>query len=116
MIRLDVELNGETYCRAGIDACGIISFMLHWMDFDGEAVTDDPTSLRKALSMSVSGHRADRPFTDAEALSGEAPPPMTAIHWGEINRGLAVGDEIRIRIVEGDEADPFTETPLLPEA
>ena len=114
MIRLDIELNGESYCRAGLDGCGIISFMLHWMDFDGQAVTDDREAFRKALSMSVSGHRAERPFTDEEAMSGAAPPPMTAIHWREINQGLVVGDEIRIRIVEAEDADPYTETPLLP--
>lgn len=69
MIRFDIELNGEPYCRAGIDA---------------------------------------------EAQAGEEPPPSTPIHWRDVNRGLRVGDELRIRIVEVDEADDPTATPQLP--
>jgi len=114
MIRFDIELNGEPWCRAGIDGHGVISVMLHWMDFDGQAVTGDPRHARSALSFGVSGHRLERAYTDAEALAGEEPPPMTPIHWNDVKQGLRVGDELRIRIVEADVADEPTQTPPLP--
>lgn len=112
MIRFDVELNGEPWCRAGIDGYGVISVMLHWMDFDGKAEPHDRDSFRKALSMSVSGFRAEKIF---DYPNEQEPPAQTAIHWRDINAGLVVGDEIRIRIVEADEADEPTVTPTLPE-
>jgi len=114
MIRFDIELNGEPYCRAGIDGFGVISVMLHWIDFDGRAVTDDPEHPRSALSLAVSGHRAARAFTDAEAKAGREPPQLVPIHWREVSRGLRAGDELRIRIVEAQLADPPTATPRLP--
>lgn len=114
MIRFDIELNGEPYCRAGIDGYGMISVMLHWMDFTGGAVVDDPEHPESALSLNVSGHRAARAFTAADTREGTEPPPMTPIHWRDVKRGLRVGDELRIRIVEADEADEATETPPLP--
>lgn len=114
MIRFDIELNGEPYCRAGIDGYGVISIMLHWMDFDGQAVTDQRDHPRSALSLNVGGNRAERAFTSADVAEGGKPPPMTPIHWREVKQGLRVGDELRIRIVEADEADEPTETPQLP--
>lgn len=114
MIVFDVELNGEPYCRAGIDGHGVISLMLHWMDFDGRTVTDERDHLRSALSLNVSGHRAARAFTDADVAEGREPPPMTPIHWREVKQGLVVGDELRIRVVESEEADEPTETPMFP--
>lgn len=114
MIRFDIELNGESWCRAGIDGQGVISAMLHWIDVDGQAVTDDRDHLRSALSLSVTGYRLERAYTNSEALAGDEPPPMTHIHWRDVRQGLRVGDELRIRIVEADEADDPTETPQLP--
>lgn len=114
MIRFDIELNGEPWCRAGIDGHGVISVMLHWIDMDGGAVVDDPEHPRSALSFGVSGHRLERAYTDAEAQAGEGPPPVTPIHWRDVKHGLRTGDELRIRIVEADEADEATETPRLP--
>lgn len=116
MICFDIELNAERYCRAGLDGFGVISVMLHWMDFDGSAVTDDPEHPFAALSLSVMGHQAERAFTNEDARDGVDPPGMTAVHWRDVKRGLRVGDEIRIRIVEADpaDADPPTETPALP--
>ena len=108
MIRFDVELNGETWCRAGIDGYGVVSVTLHWMDFDGKAVVDDRESFRKALSMSVSGYRAEKVFNYPDE---QDPPDMTHVHWRDVSAGLVVGDENRIRIVEADEADEPTVTP-----
>lgn len=114
MVRFDVELNGKPYCRAGIDGYGVISVHLHWIDFDGRAVTDDRQHPGSALSLAVSGHLAERAFTDADAREGGEPSPSTPIHWRDVNKGLQVGDELRIRIVEADEADEPTETAQLP--
>ena len=116
MIRIDVELNGESYCRAGLDGSGVISVMLHWMDFDGSAVTDDADHPWSALSFNVIGHRAERAFTSDDAREGAEPPGLTPIHWGDVKHGLRVGDELRIRIVEAasGEADPSIDTPPLP--
>lgn len=117
MIRFDIELNGEPYCRAGLDGYGVVSVMLHWMDFDGNAVIDDRDALRAALTLSVSGHRAERPYRDDDVAAGREPPPMTPIHWRDVRQGLQAGDELRIRVVDADPAtaDPPTETPMLPE-
>ena len=112
MIRFDVDLNGDPFCRAGLDGFGVVSIMVHWMDFDGRAVADRRDHPHAALSMNVSGHRADRAFTNEDAIEGVEPPNMTPIHWRDIKQGLRVGDEIRIRIVEAAEADLPTETPI----
>jgi hypothetical protein len=80
MISFDIELNGEPYCRAGIDGFGVISVMLHWIDFDGRAVTDDPEHPRSALSLAVSGHRAARDcrwVTSCESASSKPAGPMS---------------------------------------
>jgi hypothetical protein len=116
MIVLDVELNGRSYCRAGIDGHGVISVMLHWVDIDGEAVFDDPGHPRAGLTLSVAGHRAARAYTAADVEAGREPPPMAPVHWRDVRRGLQAGDEVRVRIVEAEAgaADLYTETPMLP--
>lgn len=115
MVVFDIELNGESYCRAGIDGHGVISVMLHWIDFDGRAVTDERDHPLSALSLNVSGHRAERAFTSADVAEGGEPPALAPIHWRDVKQGLRVGDELRIRIVDAGEADPPTETPTLPD-
>lgn len=116
MICFDIELNGQRYCRAGIDGYGVVSVMLHWMDFDGSAVADEPDHPLSALSLNVMGHVAERAFTNEEAVEGGEPPPLRAVHWRDVKRGLKLGDELRIRIVERDpaDADPPIDTPALP--
>ncbi len=114
MIVFEVELNEEPYCRAGIDGYGVISLMVHWMDFDGRAVTERRDHLLSALSLNVGGHRAARAFTASDVAEGRDPPPMTSIHWRDVKQGLQVGDELRIRIVESEEVDEPTETQILP--
>lgn len=32
MICFDVEVNGEPYCRAGLDPTGVISVILNWIE------------------------------------------------------------------------------------
>lgn len=114
VIRFDVEVNGELYCRAGLEGHGVVSVGLDWIDFDGEGVTDDPEHVRSALGLRVSGHRAERPHTAADVEAEREPPDTTPVHWGEVTRGLKVGDEVRIRIVEAEDADPPVETPRSP--
>lgn len=116
MIHFEVELNGTPYCRAGLDGHGVISVMLHWMDFDGETVVDDREHPRTALTLSVAGHRAERAYTQADVEAGREPPPMTPIHWRDVRHGLQAGDELRVRVVEADarDVDPPTATPMLP--
>ena len=40
---------------------------------------------------------------------------QTAVHWRDVTRTLLPGDEVRLRIVETDAVDPYTETPTLPD-
>ena len=114
MIRFDIAVDGEPCCRAGLDACGVVSVALDGIDFDGEGVVDDPEHVRSALAPRASGHRADRPCTAADVEAGREPPQTTPVPCREVRRGLRVGDEVRIRIVEGVEADPPVTTSLSP--
>ena len=45
MIRFDVEVNDEPYCRAGLDPTGVISVILSWVELT-PAVLASPVANR----------------------------------------------------------------------
>ena len=97
---LVVELNGEPYCRAGIDEGAVSAFVSH------VNIPDEPGGPDVGSTMlTVSG------FVRGE--SGE-PEDQTAVHWGEISATLQAGDVVTVRLVDADNVDQPVETEMLP--
>ena len=97
---LVVELNGEPYCRAGIDEGAVSAFVSH------VNIPDEPGGPDVGSTMlTVSG------FVRGE--SGE-PEDQTAVHWGEIGATLQAGDVVTVRLVDADDVDQPVETEMLP--
>ena len=89
MLCLEVSVNGERWCRAGIGEFGSMDAAVTWVGVEGGS--DPPTTL------SVTG----------------LPHGAPALHWRDITRRLVPGDVVEVRLVEGD-PDPATVTPALP--
>ncbi len=95
-----VEVNGEPYCRAGVDEGAVSAFVSHVNIPDEPGGTDVGSTM-----LTVSGFvRGD---------SGE-PEDQTAVHWGDIGATLRAGDVVTVRLVDADDADPPVETEMLP--
>jgi hypothetical protein len=100
MRTLVVELNGEPYCRAGVDEGAVSAFVSH-VNIPDEPGGPDVGSTMLAVTGFVRGD------------SGE-PEDQTAVHWGEIGEALEPGDVVTVRLVDADDVDPPTETEMLP--
>lgn len=109
MIRFDVEINGEPYCRAGLDPTGVVSVILNWVELTPEVLSSPRGQPGPHTSLTVSGYRVNGPIPEDPDESAD----LTHVHWGEIARLLEPGDEVRIRVVAADEADDPMETPQL---
>ena len=109
MICFDVEVNGEPYCRAGLDPTGVISVMLNWIELTPEMLSSPRGQPGPHTSLIVSGYRVNGPISEDPEVATD----LTHVHWGEIARQLEPGDEVRIRIVAADEADDPIDTPQL---
>ncbi len=109
MICFDVEVNGEPYCRAGLDPTGVVSVILNWVELMPEVLSSPRGQPGPHTSLTVSGYRVNGPIPE----DPDEPADLTHVHWGEIARRLEPGDEVRIRIVAADEADDPMETPQL---
>lgn len=95
MLCLEVAVNGRHHCLAGVGEGSLSAFVSHVrLENDPEA-GPGPT---ESTFLTVSGF-----------LSYQ-----TAVHWGNITDRLAVGDTVTIRIVEREQPDPHTVTPLNP--
>ena len=97
---LVVEVNGEPYCRAGVDEGAVSAFVSH------VNIPDEPGGPDVGATMlSVSGFvRGD---------SGR-PEDQTAVHWGDVTVSLGVGDVVTVRLLDAADADPPIETEMLP--
>lgn len=94
MVALEVSVNGEVVCTAGVGARGILSAEVKWLCVDrkiGDTVEE----------LCVWPHGVD-------TTNG------TGKHWPKAY--VKLGDEITIRIVERNEVDPFEEHALPPPA
>jgi hypothetical protein len=98
MICLEITVNGQRYCLAGIGEEGSLSAFVTWVKFGPEGEPNLPVPPGSTL-LSVSGFTKDR----------------QAVHWGDAIRHLSVGDEVKIRVVETATPDGFTLTPTLAE-
>jgi len=110
MICFDVEVNGEPYCRAGLDPTGVISVILNWIELTPEVLSSPRGQPGPHTMLMVNGHRVNGPIS----MDPEVPADLSPVHWGEIARPLEPGDEVRIRVVAADRADDPIETPQLP--
>jgi len=109
MIRFDVEVNGESYCRAGLDPTGVISVILNWVELTPEMLSSPRGQPGPHTTLSVSGYQVNGPIPE----DPDEPADLTHVHWGELARHLEPGDEVRIRVVAADEADDPMATPQL---
>jgi hypothetical protein len=100
MRMLVVELNGEPYCRAGVEEGAVSAFVSH-VNIPDEPGGPDAGSTMLTVSGFVRGD------------SGE-PEDQTAVHWGDIAATLHAGDVVTIRLVDGDAVDQAIETEMLP--
>jgi hypothetical protein len=89
MFCLEVSVNGERWCRAGIGGFGSLDAAVSWVGVEG--ASQPPTTL------SVIG------------LPQDAAP----VHWRDVARRLVPGDSVEVRLLEG-EPDPATPTPIRP--
>lgn len=94
MIVFDVFRNGERLCRAGIGDSGVLSAMTKWVSARRYS---DGTERQEQLQLDVGGLRR-----------GD--------HQRWVSQNLAVGDEIRIHIVEADDADEAADRKTASEA
>ena len=100
MRMLVVELNGQPYCRAGVEEGAVSAFVSH-VNIPDEPGGPDVGSTMVTVSGFVRGD------------SGE-PEDQTAVHWGDIGATLNAGDVVTIRLVDADDVDPPVETEMLP--
>jgi hypothetical protein len=89
MFCLEVSVNGERWCRAGIGEFGSLDAAVSWVGVDG--ASEPPTTL------SVTG----------------LPQDSAPVHWRDITRRLVPGDVVEVRVVEAI-PDPATPTAMLP--
>jgi hypothetical protein len=94
-MKLQLTLNGETYCRAGVEQ-GVASAFVTLMNLVG---LDGPSA-----SLTVSGF--------LQEATGE-PEDQTAVHWGEIGRPVQAGDVLTIQVLESGDYDEPTITAML---
>ena len=89
MFCLEVSVNGERWCRAGIGEFGSMDAAVSWVGVEG--ASEPPTTL------SVTG----------------LPQAAAPVHWRDVVRRLVPGDIVEVRLLEG-EPDPATTTPIRP--
>ena len=89
MITLEVHLNGKRLCRAGVGAHGVVSAITMWVNRAVRTATGDivPGKFEEFSELSVGG---------LGSTSGGAD---VLVKWAQPR--LKVGDEIRIRVVDG---------------
>lgn len=97
---LDIAVNGEPLARAGVEA-GVVNAFVTMLRIEDPS-TSGPVPA--SVSLTVNGF--------VQGPSRE-PDDQTAIQWGDIMHVLGPGDEIRIRVVDADDADPHEVTPML---
>jgi hypothetical protein len=97
---LEIEINGQRACVAGVGALGAVSAMVTWVRFEPEGMEEPAPVPSGSNLLSITG------ITEG----------LDSVHWLEVPTRLSVGDEVTIRVVDAEDADPWTVTPQLPES
>ena len=90
MIPFEVSLNGSRICTAGVGDWGVLTTMVSWVRREGSDA--NPGDTEEELTLDVGGLIASA---------------KEHVRWTE--RSVAAGDELTIRIVSQESADPPTE-------
>ena len=97
MVALEVFVNGQSVCTAGVGEYGVLTSMVTWVRRDAAMRTAPPGSPpvpEEELTASVSGLTSD--------------PSGASVHLKWFDQPLHVGSEVRIRVVEVLEGSPPT--------
>ena len=91
-MRIEISINGEMKCIAGLGGYGVLTSILTWVKRDPLVVernnkkgADYLQLSEESLDLAVNGLTSDNDETDAH------------LHW--INENISEGDEITIRIL-----------------
>ena len=98
MLCLEVSLNDRKYCLAGLGEKGAISTFVTCVRFGPDGAEPDLPVPPGSILLTVSGITED----------------LKSVHWGDVLCHLKLGDEVGIKVVEAENPDPFTVTPVLP--
>jgi hypothetical protein len=96
MFCLEVFRNGERLCRAGIGEFGMLDAMVIWHRQDPE----------RMARLRAQGWTGPDPVPLELSLSGAVNQPEGLEHLEWLKLALEVGDEVRVLVLEADEADP----------
>lgn len=99
MLCLEVTVNNQRYCLAGVGEEGAISAFVTWARFRPDDARQELPVPPGSTTLTVSGIMKD----------------LTAVHWGQIADRLSVGDTVTIRVVDASEPESYTPTQMLPE-
>ena len=89
MIAFEVSLNGNSICNAGVGDLGVLNTIITWVRRAGKNTeTKEPENYEEELTLDVSGLISSR---------------NEHVRWSE--SGLAVGDEILIRVTNREAVD-----------
>src|SRR5688572_18417273 len=97
MLCFEVYRNGQKLCTAGIGDFGVLTAILAW-------VSHEPEKLRTWAESGVPEVEATRLDFGVSGLRRCVGEAGEHLRWAETS--LAVGDEIRIRVVDLPGADP----------
>ena len=95
MLCLEVYRNGEKLCTAGIGEFGLLDARVMWLSHEPEMLA------RRAAD----GRSPRQPVTLDLAVGGAVGDGTEFEHLDWVKEALAVGDEIRILVVDTDAAD-----------
>ncbi len=90
MIAFDVFLNGNKVCRAGVRDLGVLTTVLTWVRREGRNTeTREPGIIEEELTLNVGGLISSK---------------NEHVRWSDDK--LAVGDEVRVRVINLESVDP----------
>ena len=97
MICLEIETSQGQRFRVGVQD-GVVSAFVNVMTLPGSPPFNPQIPETAPVQLSITGFGKDQ----------------KRLHWGEVSMPVAIGEEVRIRVVESATADVPTVTPMLP--
>ena len=97
-VRFEVSVNGEVIATAGVDGFGVLTTILSWVRHDPQTIPEHIEPGEQAAWLK------EETRVDVGGLDTEG-----HLDWGD--RVLAVGDDIRIRVLPGGDVDEAERRP-----